>query len=118
MIAKGSNNLMRLSRAPVKIDTAMVFSTKDLALLMPIDGILAKDSSTINYQIGNRRLGFEAGKTTATLQIGDDTFKIELGMKTEKTKDGGLTVPIDVIASFASCQIVEEKGYFVVVARK
>jgi hypothetical protein len=118
MIAIGAQKMIRLSRTPVKTDSGFIFSTKDFPDLIPLNGLTSKDGNTVFYSIGDRRLGFEAGKSWGWLQIGEDTFKVDLGAKVEKTKDNGLTVPIDVVASFMSCQIIKQEGYYEVVTRK
>lgn len=117
MIARNSTKLIRLSRAPAKVDSNVVMSTKDFADLIPLSGTRSKDDSTVFYNYGNRQLGFEAGKNYATLMLGEDTFKVNLGMTIEKTKDGGLTVPVDVVASFLSCQLIVEGDLIRMVAR-
>ncbi|NTU60817.1 MAG: 6-bladed beta-propeller, partial [Caldiserica bacterium] len=117
LIARNSTKLIRLSRAPAKLENSYIMSTKDFADLIPLSGTRAKDDSTVFYNFGNRQLGFEAGKNYATLMVGEDTFRVSLGMTVEKTKDGGLTVPIDVVASFLSCQLIIDGDLIRMVAR-
>ncbi len=118
MIAKSANGLVRLSRMPLKTDNGYILSTKDFPSLIPLTGVVAKDGTSVFFNHGNRKLGFEADKTYATLQVDLDTFKVDLGSKTEKTKDGGLLVPIDLISSFLSCQMIIEGNHVRVEKRK
>ncbi|MBP7733073.1 MAG: 6-bladed beta-propeller [Caldisericia bacterium] len=118
LVARNASKLIRLSRAPAKIENSYTMSTKDFADLIPLSGTRAKDDSTVFYNFGTRQLGFEAGKNYATLMLGEDTFKVSLGMTVEKTKDGGLTVPIDVVASFLSCQLIVDGDMIRMVARQ
>lgn len=118
MIARSSDSLVRLSRMPAKSDNGYMLSTKDFQSLIPLSGNTAKDGTSVFYTHGNRKLGFEADKTFAILQVDLDTFKIDLGSKTEKTKDGGLLVPIDLISSFLSCQMLVEGNHVRVLTRK
>ncbi len=118
MIARSAHGLVRLSRMPAKTDNGYMLSTKDFPALIPLSGNTAKDGTSVFFTHGNRKLGFEADKTYATLQVDLDTFRVDLGSKTEKTKDGGLLVPIDLISSFLSCQILVEGNHIRIETRK
>lgn len=118
LIARNAAGLYRLGMSPAKTDNGILMSTKDFIDLIPLNGIRSKDDLSVYFNFRDRQLGFEAGKNYATLSIGEDTFRVSLGAAVEKAKNGGLVVPLNVVASFLSCQLIVEGDMIRMVSRK
>ena len=94
-----------------------MISSKDLVHLIPLSGTKSNDNQTLYFKIFDRGLGFTADKETAELRLGEDIFKLHLGAKIQKTKDGSFMLPLDLICNFIGCEIVVEKDTLKVVSR-
>lgn len=116
-VCGNTNGVFRLSMLPYSKDGRIIISTKDLEKMFGLKGIIAKDNNSAYFTYGQRRIGFLNGSSIADLQIGDDHFSVDLGVKVTKLVDGGLTVPVETIAAFLSCKIVPEDGFIKITAR-
>ena len=116
-VCGNTNSVFRLSMLPYSKDGRIIISTKDLEKMFGLKGIIAKDNNSAYFTYGQRRIGFLNGSSIADLQIGDDHFSVDLGVKVTKLVDGGLTVPVETIAAFLSCKIVPEDGFIKITAR-
>ncbi len=116
-VGSTKHGALRLTKAPVKKGNRIIASTKDFEHAIGLKGIAGKDSSTIYFSFGNRKLGFSDGSDKAELMVGDDLFTIDLGIMVERLSDSGFAVPIDALCSFLSCKIIKEGDSYHIISR-
>ena len=116
-VASGANGVIRLDKAPGRADNTHTLSTSDIDKLSALTSVVSKSNKTVYYTYKNRSIGFFENSDIAKLRIDEDEFDIKLKMSPERLPDGSVVVPLDVIASFIRCEVIEEDGNVKVVTR-
>lgn len=105
-VASNDNEVILMSRTPEIVNDMVIFSSIDIEKLISLRGVIGKDTQTLYYTFGNRKIGFKLNSSTAELVVAGDSFNIDLGYKVSKLKDGGYSIPINIISSFLSCNLI------------
>lgn len=116
-VAVGAEGVMRLTTKPAELDGDCFVSTGDLEHLIPMIGVLSNAGNTLNYTVRDRGIEFVAGSDVAELRIGEDSFRLHLPGPVKRATDNSFIVPLDVVASFISCDIITEDETYKVVTR-
>jgi hypothetical protein len=105
-VASSDEDVVMLSRTPEIINDLVIFSSNDIEKLISLSGTVGKDTQTLYYTFKNRKIGFKLNSSVAELIIDGDSFNIDLNYKVSKLKDGGYSIPLKVVASFLSCDLI------------
>lgn len=111
-VASNDDGVVMLSRTPEIVNDLVIFSSNDIEKLISLAGTIGKDTQTLYYSFKNRKIGFKLNSSVAELIVDGDAFSIDLGYKVSRLKDGGYSIPLKVVASFLSCDLIAKgKSY-------